>query len=139
MNRRIFFSAWAAPLGVLLALNSSDVRAYTNPRRRVRVRRRIRRHAFIRMRFGRPFWVVPLGVAAGWELRQADRIVIVKEIRVVEKDGMESEVAIVHDASGRTEQAEILREDTADNRDYLEGSVLEEGDTTTPATAERER
>lgn len=139
MNRRLFFSVLAAPLGVLLALNASDVRAYNNPRRRVRVRRRVRRHAFIRMRFGRPFWVVPLGVAAGWELRHANRIVIVKEIRVVEKDGTKSEVAIVEDASGKTEQVEILREDTAENRADLEGSVLEEGDATTPVSAERAR
>jgi hypothetical protein len=137
MNRRNFFAALAAPVGVALTLKVGAVLAYDNPRRwmrpRLRVRRRIRRHVFIRTRFGRPFWVVPIGLAAGWELSHANRVVVVRETRFIEKDGVKTEVAIVQDASGKTEQVEITREDSADNRKNLEGSVLDESDTTTPA------
>jgi hypothetical protein len=135
MNRRNFFAAVAAPLGAALTLKASDVLAYDNPRRRVRprLRRRIRRHVFIRTRFGRPFWIVPLGLAAGWELAHANRVVVVRETRFIQKDGVKSEIAIVQDASGKSEQVEIAREDTPDNGKNLEGSVLEDGDTTTPA------
>jgi hypothetical protein len=137
MNRRNFFAAVAVPLGAALTLKASDALAYDNPRRRVRVRlrvrRRIRRPVFIRTRFGRPFWVVPFGLATGWELRHANRVVVVRETRFIERDGVKSEVAVVQDGSGKTEQVEIEREDTPDNRKNLEGSVLEDGDTTTPA------
>jgi len=137
MNRRTFFSVFTTPIGVVLAFHASGVRAYDNPRRRVpyrvRVRRRIRRHVFIRSRFGRPFWVVPLGLAVGWELSHANRVVVVSETRFIEKDGVKSEVAIVQDGSGKTEQVEIAREDTPGNRENLAGSVLEDDDTATPA------
>jgi hypothetical protein len=137
VNRRNFFAAVAAPLTVGLTLKASDAFASDNPRRRprarLRVRRRIRRNVFIRTRFGRPFWVVPLGLAAGWELRHANRVVVVRETRFLERDGVKSEVAVVQDGSGKTEHVEIEREDTPDNRKNLEGSLLEAGDTTTPA------
>jgi hypothetical protein len=137
MNRRNFFAALAAPVGVALALKVGTALAYENPRRRVRprlrVRRRIRRHVFIRTRFGRPFWVVPIGLAAGWELAHANRVVVVRETRFIEKDGVRTEVAIVQDESGKTEQVEITREDSADNRKNLEGSIVDDGDETTPA------
>jgi hypothetical protein len=143
MKRRNFFAALAVPLGVVLATHASDVLAYDNPRRRVRyrlrVRRRIRRHAFTRIRFGRPFWVVPIGLAAGWELSHDHRVVVVRETRIVEKNGVASEVAVVQDAGGKTEEIEITREDTADNRQNLAGSVLDEADTTTPAIEEEPR
>jgi hypothetical protein len=137
MNRRKFFAALAVPLGAALILKANDVLAYDNPRRwvrpRLRVRRRIRRHVFIRSRFGRPFWVVPVGLAVGWELSHANQIVVVRETRFIEKDGVKTEVAIVQDGSGKTEQVEITREDSADNRRNLEGSVVDDGDTSTPA------
>jgi hypothetical protein len=64
----------------VLALGADEVRAHGNPRRRVRprlrVRRRIRRPVFIRMRFGRPFWVVPIDLAVGWELWRPERVVV---------------------------------------------------------------
>jgi hypothetical protein len=137
MKRRELFAALAVPFGAVLATHVRDVLAYDNPRRRVRhrlrVRRRIRRHAFTRLRFGRPFWVVPIGLAAGWELNHDHRVVVVREVRIVEKDGVKSEVAVVQDAGGKTEEIEITREDTADNRKNLAGTVLDEADTTTPA------
>jgi len=140
MNRRNFFAALAVPLGAVLAIHVSDVLAYDNPRRRVRnrlrLRRRIRRHAFTRIRFGRPFWVVPVGLAVGWELAHDHRVVVVRETRIVEQGGVRSEVAVVQDADGKTEQIDITREDTADNRKNLAGSVLDEADTTTPAIEE---
>jgi hypothetical protein len=143
MKRRNFFAVLAAPLGIALTLKAGDVLAYDNPRRwvrpRLRVRRRIRRHVFIRTRFGRPFWVVPVGLAVGWELSHANRVVVVRETRIIEKDGFKSEVAVVQDASGKTEQVEITREDGADNRKNLAGSVLDDADTTTPAIEEEPR
>jgi len=143
MKRRNFFAALAVPLGAVLATQASVVFAYDNPRRRVRnrlrVRRRIRRHAFTRIRFSRPFWVVPIGLAVGWELTHDQRVVVVRETRMVEKDGVTSEVAVVQDAGGKTEQIEITREDTADNRKDLAGSVLDDADTTTPALEDEPR
>jgi len=137
MDRRKFFGALSAPLGIVLGLSMAEALAYDNPRRRirprVRVRRRIRRHAFIRFRFGRPFWVVPVGLAIGWELNLRNRVVVVRETRVVEKDGVKSEVAVVQGPDGKSEQIEITREDTPENREDLEGSVLDDADTTTPA------
>jgi hypothetical protein len=140
MNRRIFFGAVSAPLGIVLGLSMADALAYDNPRRRIRtrlrVRRRIRRHAFIQLRFGRPFWVVPIGLAVGWELSLKNRVVVVRETRVVESDGVKTEVAVVQGPDGKSEQVEITREDTAENRRNLEGSVLDDSDTTTPAIEE---
>jgi hypothetical protein len=76
--------------------------------------------------------VVPIGIAVGWELAYENRIVVVKEIKVVEKDGMKVQVAAVQDSSGKTEDVEILREDNDDNRKDLEGTVLPDNDKTTP-------
>lgn len=143
MNRRNFVGALAVPFGIVLALGADDVRAHSNPRRRVRtrlhVRRRIRRRAFIRVRFGRPFWVVPVGLAVGWELWRPDRVMVVRETRIIEKRGVKSEIAVVRDSAGKTEQVEIIREDSPENANDLEGSVLDEGDTTTPASESESR
>jgi hypothetical protein len=140
MDRRKFFGALTAPLGIVLGLSLADALAYDNPRRRIRtrlrVRRRIRRHAFIRLRFGRPFWVVPVGLAVGWELSLRNRVVVVRDTRIVEKGGVRTEVAVVQGPDGKSEQVEITREDTAENRKNLEGSVLDDSDTTTPAIEE---
>ena len=133
MKRRNFVAALAVPLGVGLTLKASDVFAYDNPRHWPPVRRRIRRPVVIRTTSGRPIWVVPVGLVAGWELSHADRVVIVRETHFIEKAGVKSEVAIVQDASDRIEQVEITREDTAENSRNLQGSVLDDGDTTTPA------
>jgi hypothetical protein len=137
MNRRIFFAVLAAPVGAALTSNASYASAYDNPRRWVRpastVRRRIRRPVVVQTRLGRPFWVVPVGLAAGWELSHSNQVVVVQETRILETDGVKSEVAIVQDASGKAEKVEITREDTADNGKILQGSILDDSDTTTPA------
>ena len=133
MNRRTFFAALAAPLGVALTLKAGDVFAYDNPRRWPPVRRRIRRPVVIRTHSGRPIWVVPLELAAGWELSNSNRVVVVRETHFVEKAGVQSEVAIVQDSSDKIEQVAIAREDTPENSRNLQGSVLDDGDTTTPA------
>src|SRR5688572_2539627 len=86
MNRRSFFPALAVPLGAALTSKASDVFACDNPRRWVRAsaRRRIRRPV-IRPHLGRPFWVVPVGLVAGWELSHANRMVVVRETHFVER------------------------------------------------------
>jgi len=139
MNRRNMFTALAAPVGVALTFKASDVFAYDNPRSWPPVRRRIRRPVDIRTSSGRTFWVVPVGLVAGWELSYANRVVVVRETHFVEKAGVRSEVAIVQDMSDKIEQVEITREDTAENSRNLQGSVLDEGDTTTPALASTSR
>jgi hypothetical protein len=135
MNRRNLFSMLAAPAFALI-FSSSNAIANPNPRRRIRgpirVRRRIRRHAFTRVMFGRPFWVVPVGLAVGWELDHRNRVVIVKETRIIERDGRKTEVAIVEDNNGKVEQIDITREDTAGNSRNLRGNEVPEGDATTP-------
>jgi hypothetical protein len=136
LNRRKLLFEFALPLGCVLLVGAGESLAYDNPRRRVRhrnrVRRRFRRLAFTRVRFGRPFWVVPLGLAVGWELSHSNRIVIVKEIRVVERDGQKTEVAVVQDAAGKREEIEITREDTSDNARDLSGSVIGDDDPDSP-------
>ncbi len=143
-DRRSFLASLAALAGGALAAAWSLPAAAQTPRarrrRRVRrrVRRRHRRRAVRRMVAGRPVWVVPVGLAAGWELVHEDRVVVVKEIRTVEKDGVRREVAVVAGADGKTEEVEILREDTAENRKELRGSVLADDDRTTPAVESEE-
>lgn len=152
MNRRIFLSmiiltAIAPLLGAGLTVHAHDVRAHgrvrwvrrrRRVRRRIRVRRHIRRRAFTRVVFGRPFWVVPVALAVGWELAHANRVVVVKEIKIVERDARRVEVAVVQDGSGKTEQIEITREDTKDNAESLPGSVIANDDKTTPGIEREE-
>jgi hypothetical protein len=130
MNRRgMLLGVWSAVgLAASASVCRAEVRVRVGPRRRWRrgFRRRYRRFAFTRVVLGRSLWVVPVGLAVGWELVHRDRVVVVKEVRVVEKDGQKSEVALVEDASGKTEEVEILREDNADNVKELEGSPLNE-------------
>ena len=137
MNRRKLV-AFTLPLGLVLALGAGESSAYDNPRRRVRVRmrgrRRFRRYAFTRARFGRPVWVVPVGLSVGWELAHSNRVVVVREIKTTEVDGQKTEVAVVEDAAGKSEQIEIMREDSAENANELEGSEIAEDDTESPGT-----
>jgi hypothetical protein len=136
MNRRLFAAALAALAGFGFAAQPSAALAQVvrRHRRRVRrrVRRRIRRRAVTRVVLGRPLWVVPVRLAVGWELVRDNRVVIVKETKVVERAGAKVEVAIVEDDQGKTEQVEILREDTRENGQELEGSTLAASDHTTP-------
>jgi hypothetical protein len=139
MDRRKLLSAIAPLIGAALTFKVTDALAYRparrvrrRVRRRIRVRRRFRRRAIRRIIFGRPFWVVPVALAVGWELALADRVVVVKETRIIEKEGNRTEVALVQDSDGKTEQIEITREDSADNAADLEGSVIADIDTSTP-------
>jgi hypothetical protein len=135
MNRRKLV-AFTLPLGIVLALGAGESSAYDNPRRRlrhrVRIRHRFRRRAFTRVMFGRPFWVVPMGLAVGWELVHSNRVVVVREIKVVEREGQKTEVAVVQDAEGKREEIEITRQDSAENSDELPGSEIAEDDTDSP-------
>lgn len=137
MKRRELLSGLCAAIGAIAL--STETQADPRPRRRARwprrrrlYRRRFRRVAFTRVVFGRPFWVVPMGLMVGWELMHRDRVVVVKETRILEKDGQKTEVAVVEDSAGKLEQVEILREDNAENSEELEGSVVPEEDTATP-------
>lgn len=82
--------------------------------RRARPLHLTRRWVHVRWVRGRPVWVVPVGIAAGWELVHDDRLLQVRETRVVMHDGERRELATVADAGGRLSQVEILREDTPD-------------------------
>lgn len=84
---------------------------------------------------GRSHWVVPVGLAVGWELMHESRVVVVREVKVVEIDGLKAEVAVVADADGKapaTREIAIIREDTRDNSVELEGTRLPDDDKTTP-------
>jgi hypothetical protein len=138
MNRRDFAAAFAAVFGATLTVDPTEADAQPARRarrRRVRrrvVRRRYRRAAVTRVVLGRRLWVVPVGLAIGWELVHDNRVVVVREIKVVEREGARVEVAVVQDSAGKTEEVEMLREDTADNRKELEGTVLADSDRSTP-------
>ena len=90
MNRRNLLSGAVLPLGFVLAARVEETLAYDNPRRlrprRVLARRRFRRRAVTRVMFGRRMWVVPVGLAVGWELFHSNRVVLVREIRVIERE-----------------------------------------------------
>lgn len=141
MDRRIFLAALAAPLGIALALASTGVQARRLAGRRVRhrVRHRIRRRIATRFMFGRPFWVVPVHVAVGWELMHLHRVVVVREIRVVERDGRRGEIAVVQDDSGQILEMDITREDTPDNSVDFPGMAIPESDANTPALEDSAR
>ncbi len=83
----------------------------------------------------RRVFVAPLAFAVGWELALAaekandpDVIVVVKEVKVVEK----REVAIVTMPDGTTKEIDVVREDTDDNKKELQGSELALADTSIP-------
>ncbi|HKY30931.1 MAG TPA: hypothetical protein VJV23_00205 [Candidatus Polarisedimenticolia bacterium] len=67
-----------------------------------------------------------------------NRVVIVKETKIIEKDGGKVEVVVVQDEKGKAEEIEVVREDTAENTKDLEGSVLPDDDKSTPATEKEE-
>jgi hypothetical protein len=146
MNRRSVLSSFAALFGGIFDLGATVVaggqgRAVRRARRRVRrrVRRRIRRRVTFRTVAGRRVWVAPVALAVGWELAlENNRVVVVREIRSVERSGTRVEVAVVQGANGKTEELEIVREDTAENKQDLQGSVLPDDDKTTPAVEKEE-
>ncbi len=79
-------------------------------------------------------WVVPVALAVGWELVHEDRVVVVKEVKVIVVEGEETEAIVTEDG----EEILIEREDDDTNRKAEQGSTLPEGDTTTPAVETEE-
>lgn len=140
MDRRQFLTglvAGAVTLTVLPNLADAATPARRRHRRRVRrrIRRRVRRRVVVRMVRGRPHWVVPLGLVAGWELMHENRVVVVREIKMIEVEGARTEVAVVVDADGKdtsTREIAIVRENNRENTVELEGSRLPDDDKTTP-------
>lgn len=82
--------------------------------RRARPPHLTRRRIQVRWVHGRSIWVVPVGLAAGWELWHDDRPLLVRGTRFVVLDGELREVVTVADAGGRLREIEILREDVPD-------------------------
>jgi hypothetical protein len=138
MDRRGFFGSLGSGFIGALLFGSREAGAWPRGarahRRRVRrrIRRRFRRRVAIRMWRGHPLWVVPVGLAVGWELVHENRVVVVKETKFIEVDGAKTEVAIVQGSDGKTEQVMVAREDTPENGKNLEGSVIPDDDKKTP-------
>ena len=136
-RRFILTSLAAAGSCTFSFLADSEAQPQQPRRRRHRVRRRVRRRhrrrVAIRHHNGRDVWVVPVSLAAGWELQHDNRVVIVRSVNVVEVDGAQTEVIVVENEDGSTEEVEILREDSGDNSVELEGSELDDSDTSTPS------
>ncbi len=138
MDRRAWLASLTSVLGGVLVLGwneaESGPRARRRRRRRVRrrIRRRHRRLVVHRIVSGRRVWIVPVALAVGWELVHDDRVVVVTQTKVVEKEGAKIEVAIVSGSDGKLDEIEIVREDTGENRKELEGSQLPDDDTKTP-------
>ncbi|MBK7188607.1 MAG: hypothetical protein IPH86_08040 [bacterium] len=146
MDRRQFLTglvAGAVSLTLLPQLADAATPARRRRRRRRvrrRIRRRVRRRVALRMVRGRRFWVVPVGLVVGWELMHEDRVVVVREIKMIEVEGVKTEVAVVVDPNARVEAGKpeafeeipILREDNQDNAVELEGTRLADDDKSTP-------
>jgi hypothetical protein len=130
MDRRtFFFGTAAAPAVLATTVGAVFAEGYDNPRRSIpreqEVRRRIRRRVFTRVMDGRPYWIVPTQVAVGWELVNAQRVVVVRLL--------EERAALVADVGGPIQRIDIAREDNTSNSQELDGSVLEADDITTPS------
>ena len=146
VGRRAFVGSLVGILGGALTPGWGDAeggqrRPVVRRRRRVRrrVRRHIRRRIATRVILGRRVWVAPVALAVGWELALApDRIVVVKETRFVERAGARVEVVVVQGSDGKTEELDIVREDTPENTKAVPGSVLPDSDKTTPFTEAEE-
>ena len=146
VDRRGALSSLAGFLGGVFAMGFTEAtagqrRGVQRARRRVRrrVRRRIRRRVVFRTVAGRRVWVAPVALAVGWELVLNDnRVVVVRETRFVERSGTRIEVAVVQGADGKTEELEIVRQNTAENSKDLQGSSLADDDKTTPAIEKEE-
>jgi hypothetical protein len=144
-RRRLLTGLAAASAAFVFGWSDADgaqrrARVVRGTRRRVRrrVRRRIRRPVVTRVIAGRPAWVVPLGLAVGWELVHDNRVVVVKEIKTFDRSGAKVQVAVVEDSSGKREEVDIFREDTSENSKNLEGSILADSDKTTPGVEKEE-
>jgi hypothetical protein len=131
-RRTALLSALALTLAGLGGAEARPGPAQRRRRRRMRrrIRRRIRRRVAFRMRAGRRFLVVPVAMAAGWELAIGNQVSVVKEVRPAQ-GGVE--MAVVQYPDGKTQEVALAREDTPENTAEMEGTQLPEGDTTTPA------
>ena len=133
MDRRTFLGTAAAPAVLATTVGTVLAQGYDNPRRAVPheqiVRRRIRRRVFTRVIEGRPYWIVPTQVAVGWELVNAQRVVIVRLL--------EDRAALIEDSGGAVQRIDIAREDNTSNSEELDGSVLQGTDMTTPSRVTR--
>lgn len=112
--------AFASLMSLAIAAAAAPAPAWGGPRRRQKRRvrrRRTRRRVIWRTHNGRRLLVVPVGVAVGWELMVDDRIVVVHEVR--------PDVIVVKDASGKTEEIAVAKEDTDDNKVEHEGTEYE--------------
>ncbi len=142
MDRRSFLGTFLGMTAAALAAGGVAEATPAQRRRRRRVRRRVRRRIRRRVAFrtiaGRRWWVVPTLCAVGWELAWSNRVVVVKEIRVVEEDGREIEIAVLEHDDGKTEEVPLVREDTKENAKELEGTRLPDDDTATPAVEREE-
>lgn len=144
-DRRSILGRLAGVVSFVFAVDHAEAgeqrRRARRGRRRVRrrVRRRIRRRVTFRTVAGRRVWVAPVALAAGWELvLDRDRVVVVEETKFVERNGVKVEVAVVKDADGKKEEIEIARDDTTENRQDLQGTVLPDDDRATPAIEKEE-
>ncbi len=119
ISRRSFMAALIAILASPTSLVHSGPPQRRRRRRRGRRvwRRRLRRRALWRTIGGRRLLVVPLAIAVGWEILKDEKVVIVKEVH--------THKIIVEDTNGKTETIEIVKEDTKENLQDLEGSKYE--------------
>ena len=145
VDRRWVLSSLAGCFGVVVfgwaEPEAGQRGAVRRTRRRVRrrVRRRIRRRVTFRTVAGRRVWIAPVALAIGWELvLDNNRVVVVKETKFVERNGARVEVAVVQSLDGKSEEIEIVRENTAENSKDLSGTVLADDDKTTPALEKEE-
>ena len=89
---------------------------------------------------GRRVLVVPVAVAAGWELLIDKKIVVVKEVKTIEAEtGKKTVILVQGNQEGDTVmELDAVLEDTKENSVELEGSLLPDGDTETPAIEREE-
>lgn len=125
MYTRRFVAGIAAPRAAASTC-AGKAHPSMNPECRFWARRRTRRYASTQIVSGRQFWVVPARLAAGWELVYRNRVLVVRETCVVDRNGRMTEVAVVEDSSGHRYTVDITREDNAENSQELTGTVVEE-------------
>jgi bifunctional DNA-binding transcriptional regulator/antitoxin component of YhaV-PrlF toxin-antitoxin module len=124
-DRRLFLSGLVASLAGIFAVGA-DVLARPRRRRRKlsrttkarRARRRVRRRVSWRVVSGRRRLIVPVAVAVGWELQSGPDVLLVKEVH--------EHHVIVEKEDGTTEKVDIIKEDTPENLENIEGSLIEE-------------
>ena len=136
--------AGATCLSPALSLAGPRTKAPRRVRRKVRrlIRRRIRRRAVWRARHGWRVLAIPVALAVGWELLIDDRVVVVRELKTVDKNddlgkAVRVEVVVV-DGGGKSEEIVVQREDSPENAQELDGTVLGEGEKDGPSVEKEE-